>query len=341
MNKNLYIKILSIISIIWIMLLIFLYKSNLNNVWIIKDPVGIDSFIKNNSTQSAFEKNTIFKKWDILDFISFINFGNNKRVSLNIWEIEKTINIDSIYINDDKINKDTINSLYLSWMTIVKVNWKAKTNNLDKTIDSNNLIKITVTEEVENKDKEIENKINISSWKIPKNIVILNDNFSSNINNLLKIKWNNLNEIDYVNIWWFSIKPQIENWVLLVSLDKNIFASWEYFIFFQLKNWKILTTENKINFIHNQDSINIANLTPSIINNNEDRFIVIQWNGFNKIVSVQLNNNVILKNTSFNIINDNVAAIKIPKWLWKWIYYFNIMDINKIYELKNNTFTIN
>lgn len=342
MDKKKYLKIIfPIIVIIWIMLIIFLYKNNSVNNYVIKDWIWVDSFIKNNSSQSAFEKNTSFKIWDNLDFISFVNFGNDKKIFLDILETKKNINIENIYINDKKINESDIKSLYLSWMTIVKINWKAKTNNLEWKINYNNLIKINIIEETDNKNDEIKKVVTVSNWKLPKNITLLNNNFSSNINNLLQIKWVNLEEVDYVNIWWFSLKPQIENWTLLVSLDKDIFASWEYFIFFQLKNGKILTTENKINFIHNQNSINIANLTPKIINNTEDSFIVIQWNGFNKIISVQLNNNIILKTTSFKIINDNVAAIKIPKWLWSWIYYFNVMDTNRIYELKNNTFTIN
>gem|GEM_PF-2851454 len=37
-----------------------------------------------------------------------------------------------------------------------------------------------------------------------------------------------------------------------------------------------MPTENKITFVHSQQKINIANLTPTSINNTEDRFIVIQ-----------------------------------------------------------------
>lgn len=339
MDKEFYKKLLIISGIICIMLFVLFFKNiNLNNNQ--KELSGIDSFIKNTSTQTAYEKNTFYKKWDLLDFISFINFGNNKRIWLDLSWIKNNLDINDIYINDNKVDESKIDSLYLSWMTIVKVIWKAKTNNLDWNINQNNLIKVNILEEQNNEEETKEIVAPIKQWKEPSNIKLLNANFSSNINNLLQIKWKNLEEIGFVNIWWFSIKPQFDSWILLVSLDKDIFASWEYFLFFQLKNWTIIPTENKITFTHDQQRINIANLTPSIIRNNEDRFIVIQWNGFNKIISVQLNNNVILKNTSYNVINDNVAAIKIPRWLAEWTYYFNIMDIDKIYELKNNTFNI-
>jgi len=321
------------------MLFVLLYKSNTikENDWL-----NIDSFIKNTTTESAYQKNAYFKKWDLLDYISFINFWDNTQIWLDLSWIKNNLDIDSIYINDIKKEEWDLNNLNLKWMTIIKIVWKAKINNLDGKIKQDNLIKINVVKESETKNTEEDNETDkiITKVKVPNNISLINSNFSSNINNLLQIKWNNLDTIDYVNIWWFSIKPQSDTWVLLVSLDKNIFASWEYFLFFQLKNWEIMPTENKITFVHSQQKINIANLTPTSINNTEDRFIVIQWNWFKKIISVQLNNNMILKGTSFNVINDNVAAIKIPKWLTAWLYYFNIMDTDRIYELKDNTFNI-
>lgn len=338
MNKDLLKKLIIICSIILVTLFVIIYKDNSVNL-INKDWISIDSFIKNNSSQGAYEKNTIYKKWDLLDYISFINFWNGKNIKLDISLIKNNINIDEIYINDEKTDEQKINNLNLNWMTKVKVVWKAKNNNLDWSLIENNLIKVTVIQDIKKEQTKIEEKV-IIKWQVPSNINIKNSNFSSNINNLLQIEWANLELIDYVNIWWFSIKPQFDSWILLVSIDKNSFSSWDYFIFFQLKSWEIMPTDNKITFTHNQQKINIANLTPSIIKNNEDRFIVIQWNWFKKIISVQLNNNVILKNTSFNIINDNVAAVKIPRWLALWTYYFNIMDTDSIYELKNNSFTI-
>ncbi len=57
-------------------------------------------------------------------------------------------------------------------------------------------------------------------------------------------------------------------------------------------------------------------------------------------MSIQLSNNLILKNAEFNIINKQVAGVKIPKGLPAGEYYFNIMDTATIYEIKNMKFTI-
>lgn len=103
--------------------------------------------------------------------------------------------------------------------------------------------------------------------------------------------------------------------ILFVRLDRDTFTSGEYFVFFTLKNGKILTSEYRLSFEHSNSAINIANITPGAVPNDEDRFIVIQGNGFNKIVSIQLSNNLILKNAEFDIINDRVAGVKIPKGL--------------------------
>lgn len=337
--NNLSIKqILLIISIIMVVLFIVLYNPSQTS----KDNISnMDSFIKNVSEDSTYSKKWTYKKWDLLDYISFINFWTDKSFSIDINKISSILDVEKVFINDNEVNKNELQNLNLKWMTIIKIRWKAKQNNLDWKINQENLIDTKIINKEENvqNDNKKQDEIVVKT-KNPKNLILNSTRFSSNINNLLQIKWDNLDTIDYVNIWWFSIKPQMDSWALLVSLDKNIFASWEYFLFFQLKNWEIFTTENKITFFHNQQKINIANLTPDVIKNDQDRFIVIQWNWFKKIVSVQLNNNIILKDTSFNVVNDNVAAIKIPKWLNPWTYYFNIMDTEKIYELKNNTFTI-
>ncbi|EKD29799.1 MAG: hypothetical protein ACD_78C00268G0002 [uncultured bacterium (gcode 4)] len=108
----------------------------------------------------------------------------------------------------------------------------------------------------------------------------------------------------------------------------------------QLKSGRILTRNEKITFEHSNARINIANITPRTIKNDAERFVVIQGNGFDKIVSIQLSNNLILKNAEFNIINAHVAGVRIPKELPPGEYYFNIMDTQSIYELRTMRFTI-
>lgn len=135
-------------------------------------------------------------------------------------------------------------------------------------------------------------------------------------------------------------KPVLFENKLNVSLDHDLFSSGEYFVFYELTNGKLVTSDAKITFEHSDATINIAGLTPNTIRNDIDRFITLQGNGFNKIISIQLNNNLILKNAEFTIINEHVAGVKIPKGLPPGEYYFNIMDTGSIYELKNMKFTI-
>ena len=174
----------------------------------------------------------------------------------------------------------------------------------------------------------------------PAYITINETKYNSNINNLLSFRGENMDSIEFVNIGEKRIRPVYSTGTLFVQVDRDTFSTGEYFVFFTLKNGRILTSEIRLSFEHSATPINIANITPSTIRNDEDTFVVIQGNGFDKIVSVQLSNNLILKNAEFNIINDRVAGIKIPKNLPPGEYYFNIMDTVTIYELKNMKFTI-
>lgn len=105
--------------------------------------------------------------------------------------------------------------------------------------------------------------------------------------------------------------------------------------------WNIYTINQSIiveNYIDKK--IFITSITPDIINIEKWRLIVLQWEWFNKIISVQLNNNIVFENTAFNIINDNILSITIPKEINPWIYHFNIMDTSSIYEIKEKTIQI-
>jgi hypothetical protein len=80
-----------------------------------------------------------------------------------------------------------------------------------------------------------------------------------------------------------------------------------------LKNGKLVSTDEKISFVYDSSPINIGAITPTEIRSDADRYVVVQGNGFEKIISIQLSNNLIFKNTLFTVVNDNVVSIKIPK----------------------------
>ena len=149
-----------------------------------------------------------------------------------------------------------------------------------------------------------------------------------------------MESIEFVNIGEKRIQGVHASGAVLVQIDRDTFTSGEYFVFFTLKSGKILTSDIRLAFEHSSALINIANITPKSLGNDSDKYVVIQGNGFKKIVSIQLSNNLILKNAEFQIINNQVAGVRIPKDLPPGEYYFNIMDTSSIYELKNMRFTI-
>lgn len=188
--------------------------------------------------------------------------------------------------------------------------------------------------------EEVPEEADIPSEKEPSNLVFHGTKYNSNIGNLIPITGSALETIEFINIGGIGFRPVLGSGTLFVQVDRDTFASGEYFVFLQLKNGKILTRNEKIIFEHSNARINIANITPKSIQNDQERFVVIQGNGFDKIVSIQLSNNLILKNAEFNIINAHVAGVRIPKGLPAGEYYFNIMDTQSIYELRTMRFTI-
>ena len=240
------------------------------------------------------------------------------------------------------IIQEETNSIENQWIKVVKEDDKIENQWLE-TVTKDEDIKETNIDSIldDNLDMEIEIIPKIIDEKIDFSWLIFNKNaFNSNINNLLEISWRDIDKIKFLNIWSYSFSPNIKDWVAYILIKQNTFDSWNYFVFIQPLQWSIIPLDTQMSFEYNNEKINIANITPNQVNNSKDSYIVLQWNGFSDIISLQLNNNIILEKTDFDIINDKVMSVKIDKKLDTGIYSFNIMTTDNIIQIDNMDFTI-
>ena len=110
----------------------------------------------------------------------------------------------------------------------------------------------------------------------PTHIILGTVNFNSNIANLLPITGDNLKSIAFVNIGGTGFKPVLGSGSLFVTIPRDTFATGDYFVLLQLTDGKIVSLNEKISFTHSDSRINIANITPGVIRNDQERFVVIQ-----------------------------------------------------------------
>lgn len=321
-----FLVILSVLTVFLVWKYNILYK-NLNS----KE----DTLIRNLSWETDFLDNIPYKKWENLEFNIIFPWEWKNKINLDLTKIKQSFNIEKIIVDD----KETIeNDIILKDGWSIKIITKTLDNWIIKKEDYQDLIKdVEEIKEEENIEEELKEKTFTGNI----NITFDKKNLNSNINNLIEISWEGKEFIKYINIGWVSLKPINENNKTFLTIAKDTFSSGEYFIIAQLENNELVPLNEKINFIHSNSKVNIANITPNSIKNDTDKFIVLQWNWFLKVISIQLSNNIVLKNTSFEVINDQVMSVKIPKELDIWNYYFNIMTTEGISELKNNIFTIN
>ena len=246
---------------------------------------------------------------------------NNQDIIHNLdWE-------DSWIKNQESINKEIIENNHLIEETGVNPDTE---NNLE-TNTNTDLVEENKNELID-KEEIVDSEIIKNDLEISTGIKINNTSFSSNINNLIEISWEEIVNISEIQISWMTFIPKFIEWVVYVWIDSNTIPEWEHKIYIKFKNWELLEYEENMKFIFNVSKVNLANITPNVIKNDIDRNIVLQWNWFSKILSIQLSNNIILKSTNFDIINDNVMSLLIPKDLAPWKYKLNIMDIEWIYE---------
>jgi hypothetical protein len=193
----------------------------------------------------------------------------------------------------------------------------------------------TIKEKVQSNTEKIEWENTITKNEtntFNKKIELSETTFSSNIDNLIKVNGSN-NEVKNISIWKNSFEIKTFKWETFIEIEKYTMESWDYDVLFHLKNWKILKYDEKIHLWEaKQKNIFIQNITPNKLNNNKNSYIVLQWLWFKKIISIQLSNNIVLTQTNFEIINDNVMSILIPKWLKWWKYSMNLMTTDGIYQ---------
>lgn len=262
--------------------------------------------------------------------ISWIAKNNSNKGEQNLRDL---IDITSSYTNDDNLENTSIITkedakIEDQWLETATKDEDIKETNIDNLLDDNLDIKVEIIPEI------IDEKIDFSWLIFNKNI------FNSNINNLLEISWKDIDKIKFLNIWSYSFSPNIKDWVAYILIKQNTFDSWNYFVFIQPLQWGIIPLETQMSFEYNNSKVNIANITPNQVNNSKDSYIVLQWNWFSDIISLQLNNNIILEKTDFDIINDKVMSVKIDKKLDTGIYSFNIMTTDNIIQIDNMNFTI-
>lgn len=319
------------IILVWIIITWYLYEKQIEHYD--KKDSDIITLVKNTTWNTSLEEDIPYVSWDNLEYSIILKPNDSKITKVDISNIENKINIKDIKIDWEDISIDDLNNIDIKEDTVIEISWEAKD---DKKIESDNEIIITkedIDQEVES-NEDIDNQIineEASNNKIS-NVLLNKTNFSSNINNLLEITWDNLEEIKFVTIWSNSFTPKLIDSKLYIWIDSDIFWTWNYFVIFQLNNWDIVTHDEQISFTYSDSKVNVANITPNVFKNDIDRNIVLQWVGFSKVISIQLSNNVILKNTNFNIINDNVMSLLIPKELNPWKYKLNIMDTEWIYR---------
>lgn len=333
MKKNiLYIFYILILALILILAYFYFFNKS-----VVGNKINSSLFIKNITWQTNWNDFVPFKKNDSLDltFIFDADFGNISNI--NIDKLSKKIYIKEIYVNDEKKDRNSLKNVRFNNILKLRIVWDALENSIEWENIKNDVeidvtwekLEETLEEEIIDKTKEVL----ISSFNSQK--------FNSNINNILEISGQNLELIDYLIIWEKKIEWIYKDNKFYARIDKNIFWNWDFFVGFYLKNGKLETSNSKLTFSYNPNPINIAAITPTKISNKKDSYIVIQWNWFNKMVSLQLSNNYIFKNTLFNIISNQVASVKIPSWLTPGVYYFNIMDTKGIYNADNIKLTIN
>lgn len=265
-------------------------------------------------------------------------------VIFSLWYFYK-IDIDKeIYDQKEEINKEILKEIEKQEELdeeinkqideIQKIKEEIKEKQISELIDeskekNNDTVDNEIIEEnlIQNESINSENILDLNIEKL---------NYSSNTNNLIKLAWVWLENIENITIWEYNFNFDYIDWYIYILVEENSNLNWEYLLIFELNDWTIINYKDRINFNYSDKSLLINDITPKSLLNDTARNIILQWKWFTKVISIQLSNNIVLTETSYNIINDNVMSIVIPKWLEKWYYSINIMGVDWIYNSESS-----
>ncbi|MCP4523691.1 MAG: hypothetical protein GY828_05770 [Candidatus Gracilibacteria bacterium] len=303
-----------------------------------------DVFIKNKDWDSPMKSDIPYVVGNDIELYYILDNPDTTSAEISLNELRQYIDIQKVQIGETELGLQDSFSLDIDKNTPIKITGIAKTNN---NIDEHNfkeLIDVKFSEITETTPVEIiPDPIdeNILQETLTSTNYSLNQlSFHSNINNILIIEGNIPLEFDTVKIGEILFTPTFKDNKAYIMIPKASFVSGQYAVNIYLSHTEIIELDDKISFQYVSSELNIVNITPNLVQNSKKRDIVIQGNGFQKIISLQLNNNIILKNTSFHIINDKVMSVTIPKGLDPGEYSFNIMTTNDIIPMKSSTFSI-
>lgn len=321
MNKNTFLVlwIFFFITLIWIS---FIYKKEL----FIEKYLWYDVFFSKNN--SALDDKLQANTNDTVTYHIVLPKDFWEKINIDTTVLQQYIDIEKIEVNWEK--KDIATDI--SWKQNTQITFIGKPKNPLSINKSKELIQIIPTKPLEKEKKAEQEKIS--------NIFLWQNFFYWDFNTLIEISGSWQSVLEFVILWDKSFRIIEENKKFFINIPKNTFWNGEYFVFVQDRDKNIFPLEQKITSSFSDKDVNVQNIVPRSVSNKQDQNIILQWRGFSKTVSLQLSNNIVLKNTDFVIISDTVLQVKIPKWIEVWNYQLNVMTTKNIYQIQNIPFSI-
>ena len=195
---------------------------------------------------------------------------------------------------DTLVTKQETQTKVLQEVTIEDIE-KAKQKSLNNNIEENKKIE-TNTKTLHQEENTVVNKSN----RLHSPLEIEQLIYSSNIGNLIKINGSQKDSIKNITIWNNSFNIKAFQWEVFIEIDPYTIQSGKYDIIFHLENSEPIKYNKKILFWESeQKNLFISNITPNKLKNDSGRKIVLQWQWFSKIISIQLSNNLVLTKANF------------------------------------------
>jgi hypothetical protein len=308
---------------------------------------SVVSLVRNASWNTEYAADVPFQKADELQYYYIIRSDRSERVRFDFSKMRTFFDVKSVTVDGRPLGTDGVVSL--SGVSTVRIDAVAKDAGNDSTPEPSDwLVYKSIGTPVApsvSSDADtgalVASGASSGSGTIPDHptITLLENELpldtahglDPRTDHLLRLSGKSSDRITSVAAGDRRLPVRVAGDERFVTVPARAFAPGAYFVAFEYDSRFLRPSDLALRFADYPDrSVEVHAVTPDRIPNDHAANIVLQGRGFDRVVSIQLNNTYILKSTEFTRINDRVMVVEMPEGLDPGSYFLNIMLPNEI-----------
>lgn len=303
---------------------------------------SVVAFVRNASWNTEYATDVPYQKGDELQYYYIVRSGSRQRAKFDLTVLRSAFDVRSVSVDGVELSAD--DTADLSAVSTIRMDVVAKAASATDAPDPTDWLVYSAIADLPPEDTVSSGALAASvsgTSNLPDHpSIALSENeaplgadevLDPRIDHLLRLSGDDISRATSISVGDRRVPVRTVGEDRFVVLPARDFAPGAYFVVLEYDGRFLRPTDVSLRFADFPDrSVEIYAITPDVAPNDRAANIVLQGRGFDRVVSLQLNNTYILKSTEFTRINDRVMVVEVPEGLDPGEYFLNIMLPNEI-----------